>query len=42
MVGHPIKVLITEGLWNIKTSEQIADLLEQGRTVEEIERAFDS
>lgn len=36
---YPIKVrrvLITEGLWKSKTSEQIADLLEQGKTVAEI------
>lgn len=36
---YPIKVrrvLITEGLWHSKTSEQVADLLAKGKSVAEI------
>ena len=40
---YPIKVrrvLITEGLWKSRTSEQVAEMLDQGRTVAEIAKAL--
>ena len=40
---YPIKVrrvLVTEGLWKSRTSEQVAEMLDQGRTVAEIAKAL--